>query len=314
MKHVFIINPKAGKGKGKAICTFKPKIEEYCIKNELDYHVHVTSAANEAIEYVRNIAKNGEKTRFYACGGDGTLFEVVNGAYGYSNVEVAAMPLGSGNDFIRLFGTKEQLLDIEAQVNGTAIDLDVIKYDDVIAINQCSMGVDGEINAKQCHFKKIPFMKGETAYMASLLYCFFRKMNNVFTVKIDDGEPFTQNSLFCLAANSRWYGGGFKGAPLAMPDDGLLDFIIVKKDRNRLLLLGLINKYKKGQHLDWDITKFVRGKKITIHCDETAAINVDGEIRFSNNATFEIVEKGIKFVIPSNSSYFEDKASGKLDC
>lgn len=310
MKHVFVINPKAGKG--TALCNFKPKIDEYCIKNALDCKIHVTSAACEAIEYVRNIAKTGENTRFYACGGDGTLFEVVNGAYGYPNAEVAAIPLGSGNDFIRLFGTKEQFLDIDAQVNGTAADLDVIKCDDVIAINQCSMGLDAEINAKQSHFKKMPFMKGESAYMASLLYCFLKKINSVFTIKIDDGEPFTQNTLFCVAGNSRWYGGGFKAAPLAMPDDGLLDFIIVKKNMNRLKLLGLVNQYKQGKHLDWDITNFARGKKITIHSDNEAAINCDGEKRFSNDATFEIVEKGIKFVIPSNSSYFEDKASGKL--
>lgn len=312
MKHVFVINPKAGKG--KAVCDFKPKIEEYCNKNALDYQIHVTSAAYEAIGYVRELAKKGEKTRFYACGGDGTLFEVVNGAFGYCNAEVAVIPLGSGNDFIRLFGTKEQFLDIEAQVNGIATDLDIIKCDDVIAINQCSMGFDAEINAKQCYFKKMPFMKGETAYMAALLYCFLKKVNNVFTIKIDGGEPFTQNTLFCVAANSRWYGGGFKAAPLAMPDDGLLDFIIVKKTMNRLKLLGLVDKYKQGKHLEWDFTNFVKGKKITIHSDTVAAINCDGEKRFSNDATFEIVEKGIKFVIPSNSSYFEDKASGKLDC
>ncbi len=310
MKHVFVINPAAGKG--KVVCDFKPQIEEACKRNALEYQIHVTSAAYEAIEFVRNIAKNGEKTRFYACGGDGTLFEVVNGAYGYSNAEVAAFPLGSGNDFVRLFGTKTQFLDIEAQINGTATDLDVIKHEDIIAINQCSMGFDAEINAKQCYFKKMPFMKGETAYMAALLYCFLKKINNVFTIKIDDGEPFTQNTLFCVAANSRWYGGGFKAAPLAFPDDGLLDFIVVKKNMNRIKLLGLVDKYKQGKHLEWDFTNFDRGKKITIHSDMVAAINCDGEKRFGNDATFEIVEKGIKFVIPANSTYFEDKATGKL--
>ena len=156
-------------------------------------------------------------------------------------------------------------------------------------------------------------MKGESAYVAAMLYCFFKKLNNIFTITIDDGEPFTQNTLFCVAGNSRWYGGGFKAAPLAIPDDGLLDFIIVKKNMNRLKLLGLVNKYKAGQHLDWEFTNFVRGKKICIHCDEVAAINCDGEKRSGNDATFEIVEKGIKFVIPANSSYFEDKAAGKLN-
>jgi len=310
MKHVFIINPAAGKG--KAACDIRPKIEEYCKAKTLDCLIHVTSAAYEAIDFVRNLARTGDSIRFYACGGDGTLFEVVNGAFGYPNAEVAVMPLGSGNDFVRLFGTKEQFLDIDAQVNGTPTDLDIIRCGDIVAINQCSMGFDAEINAKQSYFKKLPFMKGETAYMAALLYCFFKKLNNVFTITIDDGEPFTQNTLFCVGANSRWYGGGFKAAPLALPDDGLLDFIIVKKNMSRLKLLGLVNKYKEGKHLDWDFTNFIRGKKMTIHSDEVAAINCDGEKRFGNDGTFEIVEKGIKFVIPSNSSYFKNKETGKL--
>ena len=244
MKHVFIINPAAGKG--NPACELKPKIEKYCDENSLDCIIHVTSSAYEAIGFVRELAKTGEHMRFYACGGDGTLYEVVNGAFGYANAEVAVIPLGSGNDFIRLFGTKEIFLDIDAQVKGTATDLDVIRCGDKIAINQCSMGFDAEINAKQASFKKLPFMKGDSAYFAAMLYCFLKKINNIFTITVDDGEQFTQNTLFCVGANSRWYGGGFKAAPLAIPDDGLLDFIIVKKNMSRLKLLSLVNKYKAG--------------------------------------------------------------------
>lgn len=50
------------------------------------------------MKYVEEIAKRGESVRFYSCGGDGTLYEVVNGAYKYPNAEVASLPLGSGND------------------------------------------------------------------------------------------------------------------------------------------------------------------------------------------------------------------------
>lgn len=310
MKHVFIINPAAGKG--KASCEIKPQIEKYCTENSLDYLIHVTSAAYEAIDFIRELSKTGEHIRFYSCGGDGTLYEVVNGAYGYPNAEVAAFPLGSGNDFIRLFGTKEQFMDIGSQVNGVATELDVIQCGDRIAINQCSMGLDAEICAKQGYFKKLPFMKGEGAYMAAVLYCFLKKMNSEFTITIDDGEPFKQTVLFCVGANSRWYGGGFMAAPKALPDDGLLDFIIVKKTVSRLKLLGLINKYKAGMHLDWDFTKFVRGKKLKIHSDSIAAVNIDGETDYVNDSTFELIEKGIKFVVPANSSYFKDKAAGKL--
>ena len=130
-------------------------------------------------------------------------------------------------------------------------------------------------------------------------------MKSRFTITIDDGEPFTQNVLFCVGANSRWYGGGYKAAPKALTYDGLLDFVILEKRGIRLKLLPLISKYKKGEHLDWDITTFKRGKKINIKSEKPAAVNVDGECQYVTESTFEIIEKGIKFVVPACSDFME---------
>lgn len=310
MKHVFIINPVAGKG--KAVARIENEIRDFCTKAQLDYIVHITQSKEESIAYVRSIAQNGEHTRFYACGGDGTLYCVVNACFGYKNTEIAVLPLGSGNDFVRILGKKEDLLNVEVQVKGTPTEFDVIKCGDKIAVSQCSMGVDAEICAKQGSFKKIPFFTGEFAYTAALLYCIMKKINNTFTVSVDDAPPVTKKVLFALCGNSKWYGGGYKGAPLAKPDDGLLDCIVVEKRCGRLGLLKLVGPYKAGEHLDFDITSFVRGKKMTVHSDKLSAVNIDGECEFTTDCTFEIVEKAINIVIPSNSTYFEDRAEGRI--
>ncbi|MCL2508892.1 MAG: YegS/Rv2252/BmrU family lipid kinase [Oscillospiraceae bacterium] len=310
MKHIFVVNPVSGKGKSTA--KIVDEINGYCSQNGLNYTIHQTKAPGDGLEYAREMAATGEPMRIYACGGDGTLYEVVNGVYGYSNVEVAAIPLGSGNDFIRLFGTKEELVNIEAQVNGTAIELDLIRCGDRLAINECSMGMDAEVCAKQFDFKKIPWLSGEAAYTVSLLWAFTKKIKSTFTVTIDDDEPFTEDVVFCYCGNSRWYGGGYMAGPIALPDDGWLDVVIVKKEMSRLKLLSLINKYKRGEHLDWDVTMFRRAKKVTVHCDTPAAVNVDGECDYVNDSSFEIIEKGIKFVIPTVSAYIQDRASGKI--
>ena len=141
MKHIFLINPAAGK-KGNSEGIIRPQIEDYCGKNGLDYEIYVTKCQGDAQNYCAERAKSGETLRFYACGGDGTLYEVVNGVFGNPNCEVAVIPMGSGNDFIRLFGTKEQFCNVEAQVTGIPVELDVVKCGDKIAINQCSMGMD----------------------------------------------------------------------------------------------------------------------------------------------------------------------------
>ena len=307
MRHIFIVNPKAGKGNSSE--GFSAQIESQAKKLGIDCLVHTTTAAYEGIDFVRETAKSGEPMRFYACGGDGTLFEVVNGiaTSGNKNAEVAVIPLGSGNDFIRLFGKKEDMQDIAVHVNGTPVELDLIQCADKYAINQCSMGLDAEVCAMQASFKKIKFLNGESAYTAALLYSFVKKMKSTFTITVDDNKPVTMPVLFCFVGNSRWYGGGYMAAPKALPDDGLLDFIIVKKNMCRLKLLTLIGKYKAGKHLGWDITTFVRGKQLHITSEKPAAVNVDGETEYVTEATFRIIEKGIKFVVPSNSAYLKGK-------
>ncbi|MGN0635658.1 MAG: diacylglycerol/lipid kinase family protein [Acutalibacteraceae bacterium] len=311
MKHIFVVNPLAGK-KGRDAQRILPEIDSYCQAQGLDYQIYCTKAAGDGLDFVKKTAAKGEDVRFYACGGDGTLFEVVNGSFGYDNVEVAALPLGSGNDFIRLFGTKEQLANVEAQVNGTVIKLDLIKCGDKIAINECSMGMDAEVCKKQADFKKLPFISGEMAYTFSALWALMKKMENTFTISVDDKPAETRKVIFCFVGNSRWYGGGYMGGPLAMPNDGLLDIVVVEKKVSRLKLLTLLSAYKQGKQLSWDFTHFVRGKKITVHAQDPAVVNVDGECEVVHDCTMEIVPSAIKFVVPANSTFFADVESGRI--
>jgi diacylglycerol kinase family enzyme len=220
--------------------------------------------------------------------------------------------LGSGNDFIRIFGDKKDLRNVADHVNGTVMDFDLIKCGDQYAINQCSMGVDAEVCAKQADFKKLPLLSGEAAYTAALLYCFIGRMKSRFTIQIDDEEPFTSDVLFCVAGNSRWYGGGYMAAPKALTYDGLLDFVVVEKNCSRLTLLGLIAPYKRGEHLEWERTHFKRGKKITIKSKKPSAVNFDGEVKIVTEATFNIVEKAIKYVVPENSDFTKKVEEGTL--
>ena len=174
------------------------------------------------------------------------------------------------------------------------------------------MGLDAEVCAKQANFKKIPFLSPETAYTVALLYCFIGKMKNTFTIQFDDDEPFTKDVLFCVVGNSRWYGGGYMAAPKELTYDGLLDFVVVEKNCSRLTLLGLIGPYKRGEHLSWERTHFKRGKKITIKSTKPSAVNFDGEVKIVTEATFHIVEKAIKYVVPANSDFIKKVEEGTL--
>ncbi len=302
MKHIFIVNPAAGKG--QAATRIIPQIEAYFQAHpEIPFEIYVTKAQGDGKDYAESMAKTGEPIRFYACGGDGTLYEVVNGAYKYPNVSVGILPLGSGNDFARIFGGSDKLLDIGVQVHARTRKFDLIDAGGHVAINQCSMGLDAEVCAKQAYFKKLPGVGGEFAYTMSLFYCLFRRLNSEFKIIVDDEKVVEGKMLFALCANSRWYGGGYKGAPKAVPDDGKLDFILVRKTVGRLKLAGLVGKYKRGEHLSWDFTEFVRGKKLQILSKNPAAVNVDGECEYVTESTFRILPAALDVIMPDEQSY-----------
>ncbi len=302
MKYVFIVNPVAGKKKAG---NFVPEIEKICKAKGVEYEIYLTKGAGDAKKHTQTLGKSGVETAVFGCGGDGTLFEVINGAAGFDNLSVGTLPLGSGNDFVRNFGEKKDFLDVLNQLEGASRKIDLIKCGEKYAISQCSMGLDAEVCAKQAAFKKLPFVSGEMAYTASLIYCFLTKSSNIFEVSIDDGEFETYDLLFSLCGNARYYGGGFKGVPLAICDDGLLDFVIVKKDMPVIKFLKIFGDYKAGKHLEWDRVVFKRGKKMTVRSRKFSAVNVDGECEFVKERTFEIVPKGINFIFPSNINYDE---------
>ena len=98
MKHLFIINPAAGKKETTA------QLEKQLERLSFEHQVVYTEAAGDAQRIAAEAAATGEPLRIYACGGDGTLNEVVNGAAGHEHVAITCVPKGTGNDFLKVFG------------------------------------------------------------------------------------------------------------------------------------------------------------------------------------------------------------------
>lgn len=300
MKNIFLINSKAGKGK-KAV-KFKQLIENYCISTKTQFEILAFQNSAEASDELKRIlSKTFETIRVFACGGDGTLSCVINATYGYPNVIVGFIPLGSGNDFARNFTNKDNFLVLQKQLEGYEISVDLIKCENEYAVNQCSIGLDAQACARQVTFKKLPFVSGEFAFFLAALYTLFKEKNTYYSVSVDGRKSDTLNLLFCLAANTKYYGGGYKGAPDADATDGYIDLVAVENIGSKIKLAKLLPMYKKGLHKSLNITKITRCKKVTVKTVSKCAINVDGECHFSNKATFEIVPKALRFTVPSGS-------------
>ena len=111
MTHLFIINPAAGSRDRTE--SYREKIKAACEKRGLRYQIQISSAPGDCRRLARAAAKTGGEYRIYACGGDGTLNEVVAGAAGFDNVSVTVFSGGSGNDFVKAFDDPKAFFDLE---------------------------------------------------------------------------------------------------------------------------------------------------------------------------------------------------------
>ena len=163
MKHIFIINPAAGKYDRTE--EFSGKIAAACASRGLDYAIHVSEKPGDCRATARRAAESGEEVRLYACGGDGTLNEVVNGAAGFANAAVTHFPGGSGNDAIKIFSEPAAFTDLDRLLDAEEARLDLIRCNGMYALNILSIGLDARIGTDIARYKHLPFVTGKGAYI-----------------------------------------------------------------------------------------------------------------------------------------------------
>lgn len=314
MKYYFITNPAAGKKDSCAeLCE---AIEKTAEERGIDYEIYKTTGVGDATRFVKQTCEtNDEEMTFFACGGDGTLNEVVSGAVGYKNAAVGLLPVGSGNDFVRNFIDKELFFDIGAQLDGEIVETDVLKCNDKYAINMVNIGFDCEVVKVMMRIKRSPLVPSGLAYIFGLVATLIKKPGVVAEVSLDGGEWQSKNMLLTTIANGCFCGGGFHSNPLARLTDGELDSLMVN-NISRTKFIGLVSSYKKGTHLvpkNAKILSSASARSIDFRFPSTRSISIDGEINdVENDLHIEVMRGGLKFVIPAGSAFLkEEKARNK---
>lgn len=292
MKHIFIINPVAGKEKSLELIPF---INEYFRDKAEEYVIQVTKYQGHATEIAKEYSTN-EKCRIYSVGGDGTVNEIVNGIAGTDSA-LGVIPTGSGNDFIRSIHSKFEIKEmLISTIRGEEKSIDLARVNDKYFINISSIGFDADVVFNADKFKKVPGITGSMAYVFSIVYSVFKK--KICDIKIDiDGEKMELKLLLAAIANGKYYGGGMLPAPGAELDDGLFDICLVT-EVSRLQILNLFPKYMKGLHGQLEQVSFYKGKKINIESSDNVCLNIDGEIVTSKAINFEILESAINVIFP----------------
>ena len=301
MKHIFIINPAAGKYDRTE--EFSGKIAAACASRGLDYAIHVSEKPGDCRATARRAAESGEEVRLYACGGDGTLNEVVNGAAGFANAAVTHFPGGSGNDSIKIFDDPAAFTSIERLLDAEEARFDLIRCNDSYALNVLSIGFDARVGTDIARFKRLPLVSGKGAYILSIFSNMLHGLTAEYTVTLDTGEVLSGRKTMICVCNGRWYGGSFNPIQDSEPDDGILDVLVVEKV-NLLQVAAVVGDYQKGRYQDHpDLIRRYPCRSLRIACAKESVVNVDGEAVYTTDASIEVVPQAVRFFYPKGLTY-----------
>ena len=300
MTHLFIINPAAGSR--NRTDDYREKIKAACESRGLQYKIQISQAPGDCRRLARAAAETGKEYRIYACGGDGTLNEVADGAAGFPNVSVTVFSGGSGNDFVKIFDDPRAFFDLDRLLDAEEVEFDLIRCNETRALNICSVGLDARIAADVSRYKRLPLLHGFRAYAASTVLNLMKGISEHYVVEID-GQVFDGEYTFICACSGRFYGGGFNPVPEADPTDGLLDVLLVDKVSLHQVP-AIIGKYKNGQYKQLgDLVRHFRTKSLTVRCDKEVSVNVDGESIPAKDVTFAVCEEKLRFFYPRGLSF-----------
>lgn len=316
MKHIFIVNPCAGKE--DSTTTVTQKVEAYALDHpDFDYQIYVTRAAGDATTWTHKwcIEHPGQEVRFYACGGDGTLNEVVTGIIGLPNVQVTVHANGSGNDYIKYYATQDAFSDIARLVEGVPHPVDVMRVTmgestnegDTntqtarYSINVCNFGFDAMVCKIGNDVRRKPIIGGKHSYTTGIIKSIFTSRSNYVRMSVD-GEPFYDGyMLLCTLGNGRYNGGNYMCAPLSQNDDGLLEVNLFKR-MSLTKFASLVGDYSRGTHINRpEVKKLMHYRQgITVEMDSPDPfwLVIDGEMLHSNHYHVQNLHHAVSFVSP----------------
>ena len=287
-KIMHVLNPLAGKG-------VAAKVKENLNSSE---YVYMSQSPEEATEFIKNACLDNPDTCFTVYGGDGTVFKAVNALMesGYNDrASLKIVPLGSGNDFVRSFDG-----------DYGEYEVDVMRMNDKYAVNVINMGFDCEVVKRAAKLKKSPLISGKASYIMGVAGELMARKPLKARITVTNADGSTDNLdgefLLCAVANAKWYGGGFKVAPLADVSDGLLDFVLIKNVKTATFV-KIVGDFKKGLLVDEngnlrdDVKDIMYYKKcVGVRVEGCGSVCADGEIFEEDTVDISVVPKAINYI------------------
>ena len=298
MRHIFIINPKAGKrDQTSRIYEMADRLRQ---RHGLACACMLTDRPGGAQDMARKLAETGEELRFYACGGDGTISEVAGGIAGFPNAAMTAIPTGTGNDFLKNFGPDAaKFTDAENLWDGDMFPLDLIACNGRLCLTIACNGIDARVADSVHQYSGSPLLNGRGSYLASVAVNFlFRPIGRRWRVWLD-GQVIEDDFALVSMCNGRYYGGGSMPVPEARMDDCVLHTILLR-NVSKATFARLFGAYSAGKHreLPADLIRVSTAREVRIQAEEDIVTCLDGECFRSREVVMTLSDKRLHFFGP----------------
>ena len=298
MRHVFLINPHAGKQDQTA--RIRALADRLAAAHNLDCRCLLTDRPGGAEVLSRALAETGELVRIYACGGDGTVHEAANGIAGFPNAAMTCIPTGTGNDFLKNFGPDAaRFADVENLWNGEERQLDLIDCNGRQCLTIACSGIDARVAESVHELGDSPLLSGRGSYLAAVAVNFlFRGIGRHWRVTLD-GEVIEDDFALVSMCNGRYYGGGSMPVPEARMDDGILHTVLVK-NISRLKFARLFGPYSNGRYraLPPELIRVVTARNVRIQSETDIVTCLDGESIHSRDVHLTLSDRKLNFFGP----------------
>jgi diacylglycerol kinase (ATP) len=294
LKLLLIYNPFAG---GKRAAKILPEIKSYFNEKNIDVDVLLSEYSWHGIELVKN-ADLSQYDGVVAAGGDGTMFEIINGYYqnpAKAKPPIGLLPIGTGNAFAKELNLKsfewKKAIDIIAQNKPKKIDVARLTTEGKTYhfINILGVGFVADVGTTVDYLKNL----GELSYLLGVLYQIVFLKSNKMRLEIN-GEKLERDAIFVEIANTRYTGATFIMAPDAIIDDGYLDVVLANKVSRRRII-KLLPTIFKGEHVLDEKVEVFKVKKIRIETDVPKSLIPDGELFGSTPIEIECLHKDVSF-------------------
>ena len=325
---ILIANPISGKGNAKNVAE-----QAYAALTESGKQGQLvfTSAPGDAKRFAQQAASDGIRS-VIACGGDGTLHEVVNGIATVPDITLAVLPCGRGNDFAAAIGIPlKPEAAIATLLSGTPIRVDLgycyqnSSQQESVGSSETSLpttddrqpttlssdcrqpmadcyfttiatcGYDTEVSRRAA--KGTPLFAGTASYAYAAVETLFYYEPPFVRLEGDFGIHEGPLLLAATGITSR-YGGGFQIVPNARIDDGLFDVCIIRPVSS-LTVLRLMVTLFWGGHVSHPAVSMHQTRTLTIETDTPMLLYADGEPMCETPATIEIIKEGLVVMAPS---------------